>query len=378
MKNKYLAQIVALALLICIALAFASCSSDFNEPEAAPTADSPTEPQAMVEAMGGDSQDWEDSMDDHADSADSGIFFSVQLANELTDSSSPEEDAQPNDAPANGYEPSASGYQHAEPPLPPQTQGPTPLGVDLMQRMIIRAATMRLSTLYFADTTASIESIVANRGGFVENSRQWMVNCQDAGMLWRAEYVIRVPVGLFDTTNNELMALAQVQYFSTTSQDATHEFNDLGSRLQIREAEEVRVQRMLEEATELADIINLEARLTSLRLVIDAYLRRREEIDQLASFSTINLAVHEVVVLPEIIEEEDEEDEYNPIVYTFSDRIGTAFRASANFTSMALETIGVFLALIILPVGLLGAVLGLILVIIKRVSGRSAREWLRP
>ncbi|MCL2378697.1 MAG: DUF4349 domain-containing protein [Defluviitaleaceae bacterium] len=265
--------------------------------------------------------------------------------------------------PAAGYsgETLPEGYQpqaNETPQEAPMPQSPTPLGVDLMQRMIIRAASMTLNTLYYDDTASGIEQVVHNRGGFIENSRQWMEFCPYAGMLWRAEYVIRVPVGLFDTTNNDLMALAQVQYFSTTSQDATHEFNDLGSRLQIREAEEVRVQRMLDEATELVDIINLEARLTNLRLVIDAYRRRREEIDQLASFSTINLSVHEVVVLPEI--EEDNEDEYYPVYaeYTFGGRIGGAFRASVNFTGQALELIGIFLAAIILPVGLLGAVLG--------------------
>ena len=255
----------------------------------------------------------------------------------------------------------------------PAQQTPAPLGVDLMQRMIIRSADMSLNTLYYSDTITGIETTVDNRGGFIESSRQWTVYCDQMGMLWRAEYVIRVPVGLFDTTNQELMALGQVRYFTTTSRDATHEFNDLGSRLQIRLAEETRVARMLEDATELTDIINLEARLTSLRLVIDAYRRRREEIDHLATFSTIRLSVFEVVELPEIVEEEyeeeDDEEDYAIAAYGFGDRIGGAFSASANATAQALEVLAVFLATIILPAGLLAAVGLVVYLTVKKVNG---------
>jgi len=280
---------------------------------------------------------------------------------------------------------SAPGYTEEAPPqtgnATPGTQAPSPLGVDLMQRMIIRSASMAINTLYYQSTITGIEQIVANRGGFIETSRQWMTHCPYAGMLWRAEYVIRVPVGLFDTTNNELTALGPVRYFSTASHDATHEFNDLGSRLQIREAEETRVARMLEEATELSDIISLEARLTNLRLVIDAYRRRREEIDHLATFSTINLSVFEVIEIQEIgDEEEDDEDDY-PImmISNFGQRIGNAFSASANVTAQALEMIAIFIAVIILPGGLLALSLLLIYLVAKKLSGNNRLlKWLKP
>jgi len=261
----------------------------------------------------------------------------------------------------------------SEEPAPPAQQTPTQLGVDLMQRMIIRTASMTLNTLYYQDTADGIDAIVQNRGGFIESSRQWLEYCSYsypyAGMLWRAEYVIRVPVGLFDTTNNDLMTLAQVQYFSTTSRDATNEFNDLGSRLIIREAEEVRVQRMLDDATMLSDIIALETRLTNLRLVIDAYRRRREEIDQLASFSTINLNVYEFVVLPEVVEEEEEEEYPIVAAYTFGERMSGAFRTSASATGRVLEMVAVFLAAIILPGGLLVAFLMVVYFGAKKISG---------
>jgi len=255
---------------------------------------------------------------------------------------------------------------------------PMRLGVGMLERMIIRTAEMEIYTLDYHDTVSAIEFLVVARGGFIESSRQWMDTCQFSGMLfWRATYAIRVPVGRFDTVNNALMNLGHVHHFSTTSIDATREFNDMGSRLQIRQAEEVRVARMLEEATHLVDIINLEARLTGIRLVIDAYQRRREEIDQLASFSTINLSVLEVLTLPDIEEEEEEEEEEEVeylLVYTFGDRIGRAFQSSVNFTVWALEGIGVFLAMIILPLGLIGGIFVLIFIVVKKMMRTRKRS----
>jgi len=239
-------------------------------------------------------------------------------------------------------------------------------------RMIIRSADMGLQTYYFEETVTNIQGIMNNRGGFVENSRQWMAtasrNCDT--LLWRAEFILRVPVGLFDQVNRELVALGQVRRFSTTSEDVTLEFNDLGSRLRIREEELRRTEVMLDAATELTDIINLESRLTTLRLAVDAYRRRMTEIDQLASFSTIHMTVYEVIE-----SDEEYEEAYYPILYndTFGTRIIGAFSASVDFITAVATNIAVFLALVGLPLILFAAVGFVIYLILKK-----AGLWKRP
>jgi len=227
------------------------------------------------------------------------------------------------------------------------------LGEPTAPRMIIRSADMGLTTYDFEGTVTGIESIMTNRGGFIENSHQWMdpASHDRTLLLWRAEFVLRVPVGLFDQVNRELVALAQVQRFSTISEDVTLEFNDLGSRLRIRQEELRRVELMLEAAENLTDIINLEAQVTTLRLAVDAYQRRMTEIDQLASFSTIRIAVYEVVEIEE--PEEEEEEIYHPIAYyddTFGSRFLGAFSASVDFITAVFTNVAVFLALVGLPV----------------------------
>jgi len=243
------------------------------------------------------------------------------------------------------------------------------LGEPVAPRMIIRSADMGLSTYDFEGTITSIERIMTNRGGFIENSHQWMEPAahDNALLLWRAEFVLRVPVGLFDQVNRELVALAQVQRFSTISEDVTLEFNDLGSRLRIREEELRRVELMLEAAENLTDIINLEAQVTTLRLAVDAYQRRMTEIDQLASFSTIRMAMYEVVEIEEL--EAEEEEVYYPIAYyddTFGTRFTRAFSASVDFITAIFTNIAVFLAWVGLPAILIAGVVIILYKILKK------------
>jgi len=240
---------------------------------------------------------------------------------------------------------------------------PTPTtDMSALQRMIIRSADMGISTYYFEETVTGIEDIAALRGGFIENSRQWMQPAahDETVLVWRAEFVLRVPVGLFDQVNRELVALAQVRHFNASSQDVTMEFNNLTSRLQIREEEKRRLEVMLDMATDLTDIIRLESQLTTLQLAVDAYSRRLTEIDQLASFSTIRLTVYETVVIPEPEDEEyeeEEEEEYYPVyIDGFGTRFLAALNASLDFVVMVLTGIAMFFAWVGLPILLVGAI----------------------
>jgi len=228
-----------------------------------------------------------------------------------------------------------------------------------MQRMIIREADISFGTYDFLDTVDNILQITADHGGFVEASRQWI-----AGELWHARFTLRVPVGLFDQVNRELIATAEVLSFSTTSQDVTMEFNDLASRLRIREEEKRRVENMLEIATALPEILRLEQQLTNLRLTIEAYYRRMTEIDDLASFSIINVALRK-------LEPYEEEDLYY-LPYDDSDGFGTqlasAFSTSFGSTINVLTNIALALAWAGPPLLLFGIVTLMVYIVIKKLS----------
>ena len=228
----------------------------------------------------------------------------------------------------------------------------------LIERMVIRSAHISMNTLYFEETADNVESIIAAYGGFVESSNRWMITIRGEDR-WRADYTLRVPVNHFDSATQALMNIGEIASFSASSEDVTTQFQDLESRMNIRLEEERRLVEMIENTDDLEDLLNLERRLSDLRLTIEGQRRRLAEIDNLASFSTITLFLQEVT-----------EEEMGVIptgnggegVIT---RILAAFDGSISFSLAFLETIAVIIASVILPAGIVVALVFVGLKVVK-------------
>jgi len=140
----------------------------------------------------------------------------------------------------------------------------------------------------------------------------------------------------------------------------------LTSRLQIREEEKRRLEVMLDMATDLTDILRLEAQLTTMQLVVDAYRRRLTEIDHLASFSTITVRVYETA---EMYDLEEEEEKYYPVyIDSFGTRFMAALNASLDFGVAILTGIAIFFAWVGLPVLLIGGIGFVIYKVLKKLG----------
>jgi len=213
---------------------------------------------------------------------------------------------------------------------------------DVLDRMVVRNAHIHMETERFDRTIHEIERIVEIYGGFIESSSRQLWHQRD-GERWHADYTLRVPVDYFDHANRDIMALASVINFSTSSEDVTMQFQDIESRLNIRREEERRILVMLENTTALDELIRLEGRLSNVRLAMERYRRRMSEIDHLASFSTIHLSLMEVESEGETIIAED----------SFFTRMGAAFGGSVEFTLTLLEGAAMLVAVLVLPLGLL-------------------------
>ena len=236
----------------------------------------------------------------------------------------------------------------------------------ILDRMIIRNAFISMETERFEWAVFEIERIVDVYGGFIESSGRHTIWTPE-GEFWRADYTLRVPVDHFDLANRDIMALAAVINFSTSSEDVTMHFQDLDSRLRIREEEERRILSMIENATELEDLIRLESRLSNVRLTLERYRRRMAEIDHLASFATIHLSLTEV---------ESEDAVAALTADTFFTRISDAFGGSLEISLIILEGLVMFIAVIILPLTILAVPVLLGFFVIRRML-RYANSNLR-
>ena len=226
----------------------------------------------------------------------------------------------------------------------------------ILDRMIIRNASLTIESERFDWAVFEIERIVDTYGGFIESSSRFTLWMRE-GELWRADYTLRVPVDNFDLANRDLKALATVLNFSTSSDDVTMQFQDIDSRLRIREEEERRILSMIENATDIEDLISLESRLSNVRLAMERYRRRMTEIDQLASFATIHLSLIEV------------ESEGAAIPYdNFIGRVGEAFSGSVEISLGILEGIAMFAATVFLPLVVVAIPIVLVFLFLRKLK----------
>jgi len=231
-------------------------------------------------------------------------------------------------------------------------------------RMVVRDAFLSMQTDRFLQTASEVERIVALYGGFIESSNHQLVTWAAGEAYWHADYILRVPVAYFDMVNRDIMMLGEVTSFSTGSEDVTMQFQDIASRVRIREEEERRILAMIDSTDNLEELIRLEARLSDLRLIMERYRRRMTEIDHLASFSAIVLNLSEV----------REDSGIAPADISFTMRMAAGFQGSVNFSIALLEGIAMLVAIVALPLAILSLpALGGLLVI-RKLRATSVRD----
>ncbi len=150
-------------------------------------------------------------------------------------------------------------------------------------RLIIKNGEMNLLV---ADTNRAIDQvtdIAVNSGGYIVSSRTW----EQDGFKF-ATLAMGVPVDQFEAVQRQLRALAANVLSDTASgQDVSEEFVDLQSRLTNLEATAARIREFLDQAKDVEEALQVNARLTEVENEIEQIKGRMNFLQDRAAFSTI-------------------------------------------------------------------------------------------
>ncbi len=156
-------------------------------------------------------------------------------------------------------------------------------GVSPYNRMIIKNGEM---TLLVADTDVAVgraTDIAVETGGYVVSSRVWV---QDGFKF--ATLTMGVPVDQFETAQSRLRTLAvQVLNETASGQDVSDEYVDLQSRLVNLQATEARIREFLQQAKDVDEALQVNAKLTEVEAEIEQVKGRMTYLKDRAAFSTI-------------------------------------------------------------------------------------------
>lgn len=159
---------------------------------------------------------------------------------------------------------------------------------------IIYSCYAEIETLQFDESCAEVTKLIDRYGGFLESST---VRGEDYYYDGRrsAEYVIRIPRVHFEEVTENLSALGSVSYCSISAENITSQYRDTESRLTACRVEEERLLAMLEKAGTVADMLDIESRLSDVRYEIESLTTAILGWDSLINYSTITLCVDEVI-----------------------------------------------------------------------------------
>jgi len=238
--------------------------------------------------------------------------------------------------------------------------------VQARVRRIIQTAHVEMHTAdRFDEVADALRYAATGVGGFVENSNLNVREFRNQ-QLRTLSITLRVPAEYFDSVLFRVESLATVTSTNQSAEDVTAEFYDMLSRLETRRIEEERVLAFIEQAENINDLLALEERLGQIRRQIEQYTARINNLDQLATFSTIHVRLsereEEVVIAPT----------------TLGGRISVAFLGSVNAIGFVFQEFVIFMAGALIPLSVLAlmifAGLGTVKTIKRRASENLEKE----
>lgn len=216
---------------------------------------------------------------------------SPAAAGDMFYASSPAEAPDPGYAFDDGF---SYGSTEADVPLSGSTQRPSlPDGVKL-----IYTASISMESTEFDRAVSALDKLVADMGGYFESS-----SLDNYDYRYRyAHYTVRIPAENFSRFCDNVGELCQVNNISRNAQDVSEVYYDTASRLETQQTKLARLQELLSQAKDMADIITIESAISETEYNIESLTGTLRHYDSLVGYSTVDISLSEVYKLSDVEE----------------------------------------------------------------------------
>ena len=159
-------------------------------------------------------------------------------------------------------------------------------------RKVIKTAYIELEVEVgkFEDTLFELINLAEQNGGFISNSQSY----SDAeGNLTSGSVTIRIPSNKYNSALNRVKEMGTVKSTSSSGQDVTQEYTDLESRLRNYKAQEEVLLDLMKQSKKVSDSLEVQRELSNVQEQIEVIKGRMNYLDDLVSFSTIEVYFYE-------------------------------------------------------------------------------------
>lgn len=216
------------------------------------------------------------------------------------------------------------------------------------------------------DLDALMEALngkISGLGGYVEDQDSYNGSMYSSRRYRSASLTVRIPAQRVDEFTEEMSGIANVVSTNLSREDITLSYVATESRVKALQTEEARLLELMEQAETMADLLEIESRLTDVRYELENRASQLRLYDNQVDYATIYLSIDEV-------------QEYTPVEEpTVWERISGGFVSSIKGVGNGLLDLLVWVLakspyLVILG----GVTAGVVVLIKKRKTRRAAKK----
>lgn len=156
--------------------------------------------------------------------------------------------------------------------------------------MVIRTATLRIVAKDFGPVRATVEGIVSQAGGFIDQ----MTITGDTSTARELRGTVRVPGDRMSAALARLRQIGQVAEDTQGSEDVTDQIVDLDARMASARSTEQRLIELLRNRTgKLSDVLDVERELARVRLDIERLDAEKTNMGRRVAYAAIQISIAE-------------------------------------------------------------------------------------
>lgn len=158
------------------------------------------------------------------------------------------------------------------------------------ERKIIKHAQVRQKVTELEPAQREVQQLVDRSGGFIQSSSVQQLS----ESLKEAHYVLRIPQENFVSIVDELLKIGKNALIAQKGEDVTQQYVDNEARIKNLSLQEQAVQKLLDKADKMEDILKIQQELFRIRGEIESLQGKNRVLDHLSSLSTIELTIQQV------------------------------------------------------------------------------------
>lgn len=161
-------------------------------------------------------------------------------------------------------------------------------------RKLIRTVNMDAETEELDSLVSAIDDKIAELQGYVESREVYNGSAYAQRRYRRADLKIRIPAENLNSFVAHVSANANIVSSNETVDDVTLQYVDTESRVKALETEQERLLALLEQAENMAELLEIEARLTDVRYELESVASKLRTLENQVTYATVYLSINEV------------------------------------------------------------------------------------